>query len=85
MALSLDHRTIKALLTTAKQFRNDFQEMELTCEGITLRVKFSQGQAPAKEAPAQLPGKPTKELRPAIQALSEKPPVFDFGLKANAQ
>lgn len=90
----VDPRHVKALLKLAKEHSGSFQELSLeTGDGLKLHVKFTgQEQEQPKQAQPQkltraeleleAKKRATKEVRPALDSLAEKPPLFDWGLKS---
>jgi hypothetical protein len=89
--MATDPRHFRTLLGIAKEFSRTFQELELEHDGLKLHVKFT-GAEPAQAKPAKVPAavaaaiqarkKADQEVRPAIASLSEKTPLFDWGLKS---
>jgi hypothetical protein len=61
------------MLRTLREFRDDFGSVSLKQGELTISVTFAE-----QKPEASKPGKPQKERLTAIEALSRKPPEFDF-------
>lgn len=79
----LDPRKLKTLLGyICDDFRGRFQEIDLEFDGLKLRVKLSQEQEQHQAKPVAGKKPEVREVRPALESLAEKPPLFDWGLKS---